>query len=110
VNERKRRIGENEAVFRSVNEQIQGLSRTLTAATETMSLVCECGTRSCADRFQVRPADYVEVRDDATLFLIKPGHDFPETETVIERTDAYWVVRKDPGEPAELAREASLSG
>ena len=104
MNERTRRIGENEAVFRSVNDQIRGLSQTLTTATETMSVVCECGTSSCAERFQVRPEDYAQVRDDSTLFLIKPGHDFPETETVVEKTPAYWIVRKDPGEPAELAR------
>lgn len=41
-----------------------------------MSLVCEC----------------------------KPGHDVPETETVVDRRDGFWVVRKDPGGPAELAR------
>ena len=104
MSERIRRIGENEAVFRSVNDQIRGLSQTFTTAKETMSVVCECGMSSCVDRFQVHPEDYVAVREDSTLFLIKPGHDFPETETVVEKTDAYWIVRKDPGEPAELAR------
>jgi hypothetical protein len=104
MNERARRIGENEAIFRSVNEQIDGLTRTLTTATETMSVVCECGTRSCTERLPVRPQDYGAVREDATLFVVKPGHDFPETETVVEKRDAYWILRKDPGEPAELAR------
>lgn len=104
MNERKRRIGENEAIFRSVNEQVRGLTATLTTATDTMSIVCECGTRSCTDQFVIRPADYARVRDDATLFLVKPGHDLPEAETVVDRTDRYWIVRKDPGGPAELAR------
>jgi hypothetical protein len=104
VNERKRRIGENEAVFRVVNEQIRGLSSTLVNATETMSIVCECGTRSCTVQFVIRPEEYQRVRDDPTLFLVRPGHDLPETETVVERADQYWVVRKDPGLPEAIAR------
>jgi hypothetical protein len=104
VNERKRRIGENEAIFRSVNEQVLGLTATLSTAKATMRIVCECGTRSCTEQFLIRPEEYSRVRTDATLFLLKPGHDLPEAETVVERADHYWIVRKDPGGPAELAR------
>jgi hypothetical protein len=103
MNERQRRVGENEAVFRSINEEISGLTATLTTANTSMGIVCECGTRSCTDRFEVQTEDYARVRSDATLFLIKPGHDFPETETVVEKRDRYWTVQKDPGGPAELA-------
>jgi hypothetical protein len=52
----------------------------------------------------VAPDEYRGVRADATLFFVKPGHDLPEAETVVEKTDRYWVVRKDPGGPADLAR------
>ena len=104
MNERQRRIGENEAVFRSVNEQIQGLSATLSTATDVMGIVCECGTRSCTERISVGPEEYGRIREDPTLFFVKPGHDLPEAETVVEKTDSYWIVRKDPGGPAELAR------
>jgi hypothetical protein len=104
LNERKRRIGENEAVFRTINEQINGLTLTLANTTETMSIVCECGTRTCTDQFLVAVEEYTRVRADATLFLIRPGHDLPESETVIEKTDDFWVVRKDPGLAAEFAR------
>jgi hypothetical protein len=43
------------------------------------------------------------VREDPTLFITKPGHDFPETETVVSKTGGYWIVRKDPGLPAGIA-------
>jgi hypothetical protein len=105
VEERKRRIGENEAVFRSVNEQISGLTGTLSTATETMSVVCECGARSCTERFDIEPDVYGEIREDPTLFMVKPGHDLPETETVVAKRGVYWIVKKDPGGPAQLARE-----
>ena len=104
MSERQRRIGENEAIFRSFNEQVEGLSRTFTVPAETMTVVCECGTRSCTDRFQIAPVDYLRVRDDPTLFVLKPGHDLPEAETVVEKTATFWIVQKHPGLPAELAR------
>ena len=104
MNERKRRIGENEAIFRSVNEQVRGLTATLSTAAETMKIVCECGARSCTDQFAIDTATYAETRRDPTLFLIRPGHDLPETETVIAKNDVFWTVRKDPGVPAEIAR------
>ena len=103
MSERKRRIAENEAVFRSVNEEIRALNATLATATE-LRIVCECGTRSCADQFSITPEDYTRVRQDSTLFAIKPGHDFPETETTVSKHGHYWIVRKDPGEPAAIAR------
>ena len=110
MNARQRQIGENEAIFRSVNEQIEGLSSTLSTATDTMRIVCECGTRSCTDQFAIVPADYARVREDPTLFLTRPGHDFPETETVVAKEEDYWVVRKDPGLPAAIARATDPRG
>jgi hypothetical protein len=104
MSERKRRIAENEAVFRSVNEEIRNLSSTLTTATD-LRVVCECGTRSCTEQFLIAPADYARVREDPTHFVIKPGHDFPETETAIEKHDEYWIIAKDPGLPAEIAAD-----
>lgn len=104
MNERKRRIGENEAIFRSVNEEVRTLHGTLAAATETMRIVCECGQRSCTDQFTIEPTRFAEIREDPTLFIIRPGHDLPETETVVSREGDYWIVKKDPGLPAELAR------
>src|SRR5689334_21077982 len=52
VDERARRIGENEALFRYVNERIEGLNEAFGAITETMSVVCECGDLSCAEQIE----------------------------------------------------------
>jgi hypothetical protein len=104
MNERKRRIGENEAIFRSFNEEVRSLSRTFTVASESLTVVCECGARRCTDRFQIASDEYARVREDATRFVVKPGHDLPEAETVVEKTPTYWVVRKHEGLPAALAR------
>jgi hypothetical protein len=104
--ERKRRIAENEVIFRSVNEQLRSLNSTLTTLTDPLQIVCECGTRSCTERIPVALEAYLEVREDPTLFITKPGHDFPETERVESKQEQYWTVRKDPGLPSEIARRA----
>jgi hypothetical protein len=109
LNERKRRIGENEAVFRELNQQANALNGTVSSPADTMTVVCECGTRSCVDRFTIPPDAYTRVRDEPTLFITKPGHDFPETETVISKTDGYWIVQKEPGLPASIARATDPS-
>lgn len=109
MSESKRRVGENEAIFRSVNEEISGLNATFTATTNMMQVVCECGARSCTERIEISPERYREVREDPTMFVMKPGHDFPETETVTVKTPGYWIVRKDSGLPAAIA-EATDSG
>jgi hypothetical protein len=103
MNDRTRRIGENE-VFRSVNEQVRSLTATLSPSSETMNVVCECGARSCTDQFEISRQDYAEVRADPTLFVVKPGHDLPETETVVAKNAIFWTVRKNPGIPAAIAR------
>ena len=104
MNERKRRIGENEAIFRNVNEQVRELTETLATATGTMKVVCECGARSCTDQFEITTDAYAQVRSDSTLFVVKPGHDLPETETVVDKNEIFWTVQKDPGIPAAIAR------
>jgi hypothetical protein len=103
MEERARRVGENEALFRTVNDEVHGLNSQFAVISDPMSAVCECGRADCTDRIQVRAADYEAVRRDPTHFLIVPGHDAPDVETVVERKNGFWVVEKDEGDPARLA-------
>jgi hypothetical protein len=109
MSERQRRIGENEAIFRSFNEQVRSISSTFTVPAETLTVVCECGNRRCSEQFAIAPDEYGRVRDDPTTFVIKPGHDLPEAETVVAKTPVYWVVQKHAGLPADVARETDPS-
>jgi hypothetical protein len=105
MDERERRIGENEALFRSVNEKVQELGEAFATVTDTFVIVCECGTQSCMEHIELQPAEYERVRRNPLHFLIKPGHEFSDVEEVVERTDNYWVVEKDSGPPAAVARK-----
>jgi len=105
VDERTRRVGENEALFREVNDRVRELNETFSVFSERMDIICECGDRTCVERVSLLPDEYRRVRADPRHFAIVPGHEAPDVEHVIEQTDRYAVVEKDPGEPARLAVE-----
>ena len=105
MDERQRRIGLNEAVFRDVNERIEELAETFGLGDRSLDLVCECGDATCTQRIAMSVAEYEEMRSDATLFPIYPDHNAPDVETIVDRRNGYDVVRKHEAEPANLARE-----
>jgi hypothetical protein len=107
VTERERlraiRIGENEALFRSVNEQVRGISDAWAVRDDTIRVVCECGKASCVEQIQLHSAEYEQVRGDGALFVVRPGHEDGDVEDVVVRTERYWTVRKHPGLPEAIA-------
>jgi hypothetical protein len=104
MEERERRIGENEALFRQINDKVESLNRSLAALSTRMAVVCECGRQECLERIDLGIEEYEHVRLDPTCFIVKPGHVFPDVEDVVEEHDGYWIVRKHEGGPAQLAR------
>jgi hypothetical protein len=105
VDERQRRIGKNEALFREVNERIERVTESLQLTTERIAILCECADGSCTERIEVSLPEYERVRQDSTLFFVSIGHEKPDVESVVEQNEEYDVVRKKEGPAAELARE-----
>lgn len=105
MSERERRIGQNEALFREVNDRIERVTETLQVTTETLQILCECGNASCTEHVTVPVSDYERVRSDSELFFVRAGHEQPEVEHVVERHGEYDVVRKNPGDAARVAHE-----
>ena len=103
MSERERRIGLNEAVYREVNEKLRAVNEVFATITDNFEIMCECGHSTCDDRLSIAPAAYEELRSDPVLFAIVPGHEIPDVEVVVARTDAYAVVRKRSGDPAKVA-------
>ncbi len=103
MDERQRRIGENEAIFRQVNEQVEALNETFATLTDRMVMVCECGDGGCIEQIRLTREEYESVRSDPALFAIKPSHDIPDVEDVVSRKEAYWVVNKRAGEATRIA-------
>ena len=102
--ERERRIGVNEALFRAVNEQIEKLNQQLRAP-DDMHVVCECGDAQCVERLSISTSDYERVRKDPRRFVIAPGHEIPDVETVIEKRGGFHIVEKVHEEPERIAEQ-----
>jgi hypothetical protein len=85
-------MARTEAAFREVNEAIAATARRLDA--DEAEFLCECADPSCAHRVTAELAAYERVRDDATHFLVAPGHEQPQLERILERRPRYEVVEK----------------
>jgi hypothetical protein len=103
VDERGKRIGQNEVVLREVNERLRELGESFSAVTEAAEFVCECGKSSCAERIQIPLSTYEEIRSDPKRFIVVKGHEVPEYEQVVAENEDYVVVEKLPGGPAGMA-------
>jgi hypothetical protein len=102
---RTERIGRNEALFRKVNDQIEGVNEAFGVFAGTMSILCECGKIECIEQIDLTIDAYRELRSGATRFVVKPGHEQRDLERVVERHEGYFVVEKDEGDPAKLAED-----
>jgi hypothetical protein len=100
---RAQRLGANEALFRSVNEAIERGQWPGEDATPT-AFRCECARADCNRLLELTPREYQRVRMDGRRFVVIPGHEHPEVETVIETRPGYVVVEKF-GAAAEEAEE-----
>ena len=103
VDFREQRLGLNEAVFREVNQRIEGLARLLRwDKPERLDLVCECRNATCFERIEMSQREYEALRTDGTHFALYPGHADPQIERVISSHRGYEVVAKE-GPAAEVA-------
>jgi hypothetical protein len=88
----KDRIATTEAIFRNVNERIAETAERFDS--HSAQFVCECGDQACTHRVEAPLAKYDQVRQDATHFLLAPGHENERVERVVEHRQRYTVVEK----------------
>jgi len=96
VGERERRLAENQAFWRRVNELDPPDPGVLNA------MFCECGMLACDQRVMMTAAEYEQARARSTTFIVKPGHELLEIERVVE-TNERWVLVEKLGEAAAVA-------
>jgi hypothetical protein len=96
-----RKGANNQALIRQVNERIEKLAEDAVHP----EFLCECADSECIDQIQLSIAEYEAIRSSPIRFPVKPGHDYPELERVVEEHDGYVVVEKF-GEAAEVVRSA----
>jgi hypothetical protein len=104
MNAFEERAAQNEALFRSVNEQIEKLGEGDSAGGERlMAFVCECSDGTCTEQIQLRISEYEDVRAQGRWFAIAPGHVTEQIEHVIRTTERYLIVEKDTAGAVEIA-------
>jgi hypothetical protein len=103
VDDQGLRVGQNEVIFREVNERLRELGESFSLVSEIAEFVCECGDSSCTDRMQLPLSEYEHVRSDPKWFVLIPGHERLDYERVIQQRDDYMIVEKLPGGPAGIA-------
>lgn len=93
---RATRVSRNEDLFRQVNVHIAGLERGAMSLAQggLLPLVCECSHTGCTTPIEVDPATFEEVHQNGMRFLVAPGHEDLEAETVLERRPGYLIVEK----------------
>ncbi len=104
--ERARRIGVNEGLFRNMNEQLQRLAEQF-ELDDQLLLVCECGYPKCEQSVRVPAEEYERIRSDPRLFMLVPGHELEDVEEVVAEREGYNAVKKHDGTPARVARETN---
>lgn len=97
---RQKRLAQNEALFREVNERVQD------HADEAVvhHYLCECANPDCTFRITMPASEYEAVRADPKQFMVLPLHYTPEIEDLVTETAAYWIVRKT-GEEGEYVEQ-----
>lgn len=108
--EQARRVGENQALYRQINERLEELNDSLGSVSGVFSILCECGDLDCADQVEVPRDAYEATRRYEARFILKPGHEIDEVEHILERHDEYTIVEKDPGPARRVAEETDTRG
>jgi hypothetical protein len=106
--ELQHRIAANESAFRDVNEAI-ARGQWPGEQDDPASFRCECARFGCNELIELSLRQYKAVRRHPRHFLVLPGHELPEVETVVERRPDYLVVEKidNAGRAAETMDDSA---
>jgi hypothetical protein len=103
ADEREERLARNEAIFRVGNERMAAWEERHREA-EVEEYMCECADPDCRAKVPLTQPDYERIRSDSCHFVVVPGHEIPDVETVIEEHDDWVIVEKDPEVQAIVER------
>jgi 5-bromo-4-chloroindolyl phosphate hydrolysis protein len=105
TDERTRRVGRNQALYRQVNERIEDLNEAFDVITHDFCVVCECGDLECVEQIRVSREVYEQTRANPALFIVRPGHDATDVDRVVKRTAEYAIIAKDPPDAVRIAEK-----
>jgi hypothetical protein len=87
---RAERIVQTELFFRAINEETARLD-----GHGTTVFLCECGNPACAEGLELTAVALKQLHSGNGLFVVLPGHEIPDVESVVDRSNGYLIVRKN---------------
>jgi hypothetical protein len=89
----ERRLAANELLFRDVNEAILR-GQWPGEETAPSAFRCECAQPDCNALLELTRTEYEQIRSHPRWFLVLPGHERAQIETVVSERGGYLVVEK----------------
>ena len=109
VTEREKRMAQNEAASRELNEEIEAAYQG-EPPSDRLDIVCECALVMCERTIDITMAEYLLVRADLRQFAVVPEHFIGDIERIVYENDRFAVVAKREGTPADVARDENPRG
>jgi hypothetical protein len=103
---RERRLAENEALARDVNERVGDVGESWYGPDETLEFICECSRDDCSSRVHLTMEDYRRVRSAVPWFVLVRDHIEPELEREVAPIRDVVIVEKI-GVGREVAEETA---
>jgi hypothetical protein len=104
VNDREKRVAQNESTSREINEQLEEAHEGDSPG-QYVRMVCECGRDECDRLIAITIPEYEQVRSDPRQFVVVKDHVIEDVERVLYDTDRFVVVGKLEGTPAKEVTE-----
>ena len=93
---RLRRLSQNQALFRDVNERVAKLAGDF-VLDDALSFICECSDTECSAQIELTLGEYERVRSAPSWFFVLPGHEIPAVEDVYERNGRRFLIVEKRG-------------
>lgn len=100
MNNQQRRRAENEVVFRQRNDAMKNLAKEVLSHSKvelSLSFTCECSDEECRETILLTIKEYESLRHTNRDFIIKPGHEQKDIESVVWHDDVpseFSIVKK----------------
>jgi hypothetical protein len=92
---REARSTQNQELFRTANERLEGRVQEYGRDGAPIPFLCECADEACLGRVELTIVQYQGVRTHPKRFAILPGHPRVEGEEIVEDNGHFHVVEKE---------------
>ena len=90
------RLGQNDSLFREVNDRLRELAGDPGVRPLSAQYLCECVDDACLELIELTPEEYETIRSYRGAFVVFPGHERREVNRVLERNDRFVLIER-PG-------------